>query len=64
MNRLIKVNKITEWLLELMGFKIWPPRNDNPMIKGPPPRIPRIVPKRYCEEMPEATKGDNLRIDQ
>ena len=59
MNRLIKINRLAEWLLELVGFKIWPPRNDDPFVKGPPPRMPRIVSKRRWEEMVEAIKVEN-----
>lgn len=59
MNRLIKVNRLAEWLLELVGFKIWPPRNDDPFVKGPPPCMPRIVSKRRWKEMVEATKVEN-----
>ena len=28
-----------EWLLELCGYKIWPPMHNDPRIKGPQPRI-------------------------
>ena len=30
---------LTEKLLELCGYKIWPPTHNDPTIKGPPPRI-------------------------
>ena len=28
-----------EWLLNLCGYEIWPPTHNNPLIKGPQPRI-------------------------
>ena len=30
---------LTEKLLELCGYKVWPPTHNDPTIKGPPPRI-------------------------
>lgn len=30
---------LSEKLLELCGYKIWPPTHNDPTIKGPPPRI-------------------------
>ena len=30
---------LTEKLLELCGYKIWPPTHNDSTIKGPPPRI-------------------------
>ena len=37
-----------ERLLELAGFKIWPPTHNDPRIKGPQPRI---LTKRQWEAM-------------
>ena len=37
-----------EWILELAGFKIWPPTHNDPSIKGPQPRI---LTKRQWEAM-------------
>ncbi len=37
-----------ERLLELAGFKIWPPTHNDPSIKGPQPRI---LTKRQWEAM-------------
>ena len=31
--------RLSEKLLELCGYKIWPPTHNDPTIKGPPPRI-------------------------
>ena len=44
-----KVKKpFRERLLELAGFKIWPPTHNDPRIKGPQPRI---LTKRQWETM-------------
>ena len=44
-----KVKKLfRERLLELAGFKIWPPTHNDPRIKGPQPRI---LTKRQWEAM-------------
>lgn len=44
-----KVKKpFRERLLELAGFKIWPPTHNDPRIKGPQPRI---FTKRQWEAM-------------
>ena len=44
-----KVKKpFRERLLELAGFKIWPPTHNDPRIKGPQPRI---ITKRQWEAM-------------
>ena len=28
-----------EWLLNICGYRIWPPTHNDPRIKGPQPRI-------------------------
>ena len=43
-----------EWLLELAGFKIWPPTHNDPRIKGPQPRI---LTRRQWEAM-ETTRRE------
>ena len=49
MNQDGKVKKpFRERLLELAGFKIWPPTHNDPRIKGPQPRI---ITKRQWEAM-------------
>lgn len=30
---------LSEKLIELCGYTIWPPTHNDPTIKGPPPRI-------------------------
>ncbi len=42
------MSSFREWLLELCGYKIWPPTHNDPTIKGPPPRI---LTKRQWEAM-------------
>ncbi len=34
-----QMNRLTKWLIELDGMKIWPPTHNDPRIKGPQPRI-------------------------
>ena len=43
-----KMSSFREWLLELCGYKIWPPTHNDPTIKGPQPRI---LTKRQWEAM-------------
>ena len=35
---LCSMNRSKKWLLDLVGMRIWPEKDD-PRIKGPPPRI-------------------------
>ena len=46
-------------LLELAGFKIWPPTHNDPRIKGPQPRI---ITKRQWEAM-EKVRRENGDVD-
>ena len=41
MKRSTQVNgrSFREWLLNICGYRIWPPTHNDPRIKGPPPRI-------------------------
>ena len=42
-----------EWLLNLCGYRIWPPTHNDPTIKGPQPRI---ITKRQWEAMEKMHK--------
>lgn len=44
---------LTEKLIELCGYKIWPPTHNDPTIKGPPPRI---LSRRQWESMEKLRK--------
>lgn len=44
---------LSEKLLELCGYKIWPPTHNDPTIKGPPPRI---LSRRQWESMEKLRK--------
>ena len=45
-----------EKMLELMGFKIWPPTHDDPRINGPQPRI--VTRKAYEQLMKSLDEVD------
>ena len=42
---------LTEKLLELCGYKIWPPTHGDPRIKGPQPRIISKRQKEWLEKL-------------
>ena len=44
---------LSEKLLELCGYKIWPPTHNDPTIKGPPPCI---LSRRQWESMEKLRK--------
>ena len=52
-------NSVKTWkekMLELMGFKIWPPTHGDPRIKGPQPRI--VTRKAYERLMKSLDEAD------
>ena len=49
---------LTEKLLELCGYKIWPPTHNDPTIKGPPPRILSRRQWEAIENMRKANECD------
>ena len=51
------MNRFSKWLLELCGMKIWPPKNDDPTVKGPQPRILTKRQWEAMEKMREEQKG-------
>ena len=52
------MNRLTEWLVELGGMKIWPPTHSDPTIKGPQPRI---LTKRQWEAVENIMRYNNPR---
>ncbi len=52
-----------EWLLELAGFKIWPPTHNDPSIKGPQPRILTKRQWEAMEKMRRETEGTEVSSD-
>ena len=55
------MRRLTERLLELAGFKIWPPTHNDPSIKGPQPRI---LTKRQWEVMEKMRQENPCEREQ
>lgn len=54
-----------EWLMNMTGHYWWPPRSDDPTIKGPQPRIvtrkqyEALMKLRECGEDPDGDVVEN-----
>ena len=53
---------LSEKLLELCGYKIWPPTHNDPTIKGPPPRIITKRQKEWIEKIQRENPSDGIDI--
>ena len=51
---------LTEKLLELCGYKIWPPTHGDPRIKGPQPRIITRRQKKWMEKLQRENPSDGI----
>jgi len=56
-----KMSSFREWLLNICGYRIWPPTHNNPRINGPQPRI---LTKRQWEAMQKMQMGIEMVDDE